>query len=87
MTRTQLTAPKKANDKTKSVKLATSEDVNKMEKKRVKLLARSQKLEREARKLLSEAKKAADEYADLTKALEEQDNTSSKVPFFSSSVV
>lgn len=87
MARTQLTAPKKANDKTKSVKLATSENIKKMEKKRAKLLARSQKLDKEAQKLLAEAKKAADEYADLTRALEHQDNTSSEVQFFSPSFI
>lgn len=72
-------ASKKAENKAKAGKKAVDEDTAKVEKKRAKLLARSQELEKEAHKLLAEAKKAADKYAELTKSLEdEEDDTSSE---------
>lgn len=77
-------ASKKADGKAKPAKKATGDDAAKMEKKRAKLLARSQDLEKEAHKLLAEAKEAADKYQELTKALEdmeEEEDTSSEVCF------
>ncbi|EGX92517.1 hypothetical protein CCM_03890 [Cordyceps militaris CM01] len=67
----------RSKGKAKPGNMAVHQDTAKIEKKRAKLLARSQELEKEAHRLLAEAKKAADAYAELTKFLEEQDDDTS----------
>ncbi|ATY66439.1 hypothetical protein A9K55_000929 [Cordyceps militaris] len=67
----------RSEGKAKPGNMAVHQDTAKIEKKRAKLLARSQELEKEAHRLLAEAKKATDAYAELTKFLEEQDDDTS----------
>lgn len=73
---------KKVEGKARSVKRSSIDNAAKIEKKRAKLLTRSQELEKEAHKLLAEAKKAVDKYEELTRELEageDDDDTSSEV--------